>query len=217
MALFVICFLDNDILLKLSAFDLLDEIIAALHIDSENLRVLDTARFVFSSNRMVTRKYSQSVRDRAIQFVNNCQPVIVSDCDEFDVLTQLLDVGEATLVMATLDSDSFILMTGDKRCLQTVATRPEIADAYERLQGRVICLEQVLLRLIRSVGFEVVKARVIVAWDCDTAIKACFGSGMAATEAQVVDALDGYIEALRQDAPGLLADLSGSEGLNFRA
>jgi hypothetical protein len=65
----------------------------------------------------------------------------------------------------------------------------------------------VILVLIQLLGFEVVKARVVPMRDCDKSLKACFGSGELATEKNVVEALEGYIAALRQSAPGLLADM----------
>jgi hypothetical protein len=61
------------------------------------------------------------------------------------------------------------------------------------------------------VGIEVVKARVISAWDCDKSLQACFGSREQAIEINVVAALEGYIAALKLDAPGLLADIEQLE------
>jgi hypothetical protein len=203
----VICFLDNDILLKLSAVDLLDESIAALGFNPEDLRVLDTARHVFRHNRKVSTKYSEVVRNRAMEFVKTCQTIVPEATGEFIVLNRLLDVGEATLVAATCEVLPFVLMTGDKRCLQVLAAQVELAEVRERLQGRVICLEQVMLRLIQRSGFDWVKARVVPMMACDMALQACFGSGELATETNVVEALEAYIAALRQDAPGLLADM----------
>ncbi len=207
MAGSVIGFLDNDVLLKLSAFGLLDEAIAVLLLNPENLYVLSTAQHVFRQNRKVSAKYDESIRDRAIAFVKTCQMVTPEVSDEFTVLERLLDVGEATLIAATRGVASFVLMTGDKRCLQVLAVQTDLAEVSERLQGRVICLEQVILRLIQRSGFDWVKARVVPMMACDMALQACFGSGELATEKNVVVALEGYIATLRQDAPGLLADL----------
>jgi hypothetical protein len=46
----VLCFLDNDVLLKLSAFGVLDESIAALLLNPDNLYVLSSAEYVFRKN-----------------------------------------------------------------------------------------------------------------------------------------------------------------------
>ena len=208
MAWSVICFLDNDIILKLSAFDLLDMTIAVLKISPENLRVLDTAQHVFKRNRKVSQKYSEVTRERAIDFVKGCQTVKPVASPEFIVLDQMLDVGEATLVAATREVSPFIFMTGDKRCLRDLATKVELAEVAERLRGRVICLEQVTLLLIRQHGFETIKQQVLPILDCDISLKACFGSGEKAIERNVVEALEGYIMDLDKSSIGLLADLS---------
>jgi hypothetical protein len=44
--------------------------------------------------------------------------------------------------------------------------------------------------------------------DCDASLQACFGSGGLAIEENFVAALGGYVEALRLEAPRLLADMS---------
>ena len=208
MALSVIYFLDNDIILKLSAFNLLDAAIAALKISPENLRVLDTAQHVFKRNRKVSQKYSEVTRERAIDFVKSCQTVKPVDSPEFIVLGQMLDVGEATLVAATREVSPFIFMTGDKRCLRDLATKAELTEVAERLRGRVICLEQVILLLIRQQGFEIIKQYILPMLDCDTSLKACFGSGEKAIERNVIEALEGYITDLEKSSIGLLAHLS---------
>jgi hypothetical protein len=200
----VICFLDNDILLKLLAFDVMDEALGALRIKPEDLRILDTAQYVFQKSRKVSAKYSEAVRDRAIEFVKTCQTVAPEATDEFCLLSRSLDVGEATLVAATARISPFVLVTGDKRCLQVLATQRELGQVMERLQGRVICLEQVILLLIRRSGFAWVKARVEPLVEYDLALQACFGSGALATEVNVILALEGYIESLRQDSAELL-------------
>ena len=76
---------------------------------------------------------------------------------EFIVLDQMLDVGEAALLAATCEVSPFIFMTGDKRCLRDLAKKVELAEVAERLRGRVICLEQVILLLIRKQGVETIK------------------------------------------------------------
>ena len=211
MALSVICFLDNDIILKLSAFDLLDMAIAALKISPENLRVLEEAQHVFRKNRGVLKQYSEVTRKRAIDFVKSCQTVNPVASPELIVLNQMLDVGEAMLLAATREVSPFVFMTGDKRCLRTLAMKVELAEVAERLRGRAICLEQVMLLLIRQQGFETIKQYVLPILDgddCDTSLKACFGSRTQAIEENVVLALEGYLTALDKSSIGLLADLS---------
>ncbi len=207
----MIVFVDNDILLKLSACDLLSETIAALRCTNSDVRVLQTARFVFQHNRRVGDRYSEQGRLRAIAFVNCCQSVGEDNSDEFELLqvTDGIDIGEARLLAATQGLAIFLLMTGDKNCLASLGSMPGLEVVKGRVEGRVVCLEQVMLLLIQSLGFDLVKARVVPVMECDQSLKACFGSGVLAIEENVIVALEGYIETLRQAAPGLLADLSG--------
>jgi hypothetical protein len=182
---------------------------AVLRVSAADVRVLRSARFVFQRNRQVADRYSEQGRFRAVAFVKSCQTIVEEGGDEFERLqaTDGIDIGEARLLAATSELANFLLMTGDKRCLQVLAAQTELAEVRERLQGRVLCLEQVILRLIQRSGFDWVKARVVPMMACDMALQACFGSGELATENNVVEALEGYITALRQSAPGLLADL----------
>ena len=163
---------------------------------------------MFQRNSTVSKKYSNVTRERAIDFVKGCQTVKPVASPEFIVLDQMLDVGEAALLAATCEVSPFIFMTGDKRCLRDLAKKVELAEVAERLRGRVICLEQVILLLIRQQGVETIKQQVLPMLDCDTSLKACFGSGEKAIEQNVVEALEGYVTDLDKSSVGLLADLS---------
>jgi hypothetical protein len=67
-----------------------------------------------------------------------------------------IDRGEALLISATANVDVFWLTTGDKRCINAVASSG-LEDIERRLAGRVVCLEQVILKLIDREGFELVR------------------------------------------------------------
>jgi hypothetical protein len=207
-----ICFLDNDIIHKLVALNLFYDAIDALQVDRSNMQVLPTARYWFQGQKRKARQYSDVIWDVAIAVVAGCKPIRVekdADClVEIEYLSQFqneIHVGEQQLILATRSAPDFLLLTGDKVCMRAL---PQLkAEIYGRLMGRVICFEQVVLLLIRRLGFECVKAQVVPMRECDTALRACFGSGERSTEENVVMALEGYIEGLRREAPGLLADM----------
>jgi hypothetical protein len=212
-----VCFLDNDIIHKLVALNLFYDAIDALQVDRSNMQVLPTARYVFPKLKKNAKLYSDIVWDAAIAVVNGCQTIRVEldagALDETDYLEQFrneIHVGEQQLILATRSAPDFLLLTGDKVCMRAL---PQLkAEIYGRLAGRVICFEQMVLLLIRRLGFERVKAQVVPMRECDTALRVCFGSGERATEENVVMALSGYIEDLRGQAPGLLADMGWFEG-----
>ena len=72
------------------------------------------------------------------------------------------------------------------------------------MAGRVICFEQTLLRIIDRIGFDLVRTRVVPARNCDTALRAVFGSGLEATEATVRAGLASYIADLQGQTGDLL-------------
>jgi hypothetical protein len=207
-----VCFLDNDIIHKLVALNLFYDAIDALDIDRSNMQVLPTARYVFPKLKKKAKQYSDLVWDAAIAVVNGCQPISSELNAEYLIELEYLQgfrdeihAGERELILATRSAPDFLLLTGDKVCMRAL---PQLkAEIYGRLAGRVICFEQVVLLLIRRLGFERVKVQVVPMRECDTALRACFGSGERATEENVVMAWEGYVEELRRLAPGLLADM----------
>jgi hypothetical protein len=204
-----VCFLDNDALLKLVAGNLFWEAISSLGITQADLRVLPTAKFYFRKSRRLRQVYPESILERTLEVVNACYALTPTVDEELQRLQVVegIDPGEAVLIVATKTEPSFYLVTGDKRCLIALATAGELKDIRHRLKGRVICVEQLILRVIETQGFERGLTKVLPARDYDTAIKSIFGSGERATRENVLSALDAYIQDLRQVTEGLLADI----------
>lgn len=203
-----VCFVDNDALLKLVACNLFWEAVTSLGLTQVDLRVLPQAKYVFRTSSRVVRKYPQAIRDSAISIVEGCtkiQPKVSEELQRLQI--EGIDPGEIILFSATKYEDSFYLATGDKRCLTVLAADPQLIDIKQRLIGRVICLEQLILSLIYSQGFNEVLTKVLQAREYDGALKAIFGSGERATQENVLQALEGYIEHLRETTDGLLTYL----------
>lgn len=203
-----VCFLDNDIILKLATCNLFSEAISSLGLDETDLRVLESAKYVFLRNRKVKNKYPQSIRDNTILIVDRCQKIQPEISEEVGQLQiEGIDPGETTLISATKGVESFYLITGDKRCLIALAEASQLVEIRQRLLGRVICLEQIILKLIETQGFNEVLVKVLPGREYDTALKAIFGSGEKATQENVLQMLEGYIGELRIKTSGLLACL----------
>ena len=202
------CFLDNDIVIKLSAFDLFDGAITILNLDWEQLRVYSAAQYTFRGKSYIAQ-YSESVCQKAIAISQKCQKVEADNSIEFALLNKVknIDEGEAALIAATADKDIFWLTTGDKKCLKALATDPNLESVCKRLCGRVICLEQIILKLIEVKGFKFVRDRVLPMVSCDKSLQICFGFSSPAYEEDVIAGLNSYINEVRQQAPNLLADL----------
>lgn len=203
----VISFIDNDIILKLTTCDLFWEAMDLLGVQIADIRILTSTRFVFRSNKSIKEQYSEEVRNKAIELVKNLSTV---EADPSNPLFSLniagIDVGELTLIYRAISEPDFYLVTGDKRCLRALVKTPELATVREKLNGRVICLEQLIYKLIIDTDFEVIRSKVVPVRDCDTALKVAFGSGDRAEQPNVIWALEEQIKELNQECPNLLID-----------
>lgn len=203
-----VCFLDNDIIRKLIAFGLFDEAIALLQITKADLQILPSAKFVLDKQRKKQKLHTPEVWTEVMALVESCATISETNYDsvEAEQLEQFKDdihEGEVTLILATRGEIDFRLLSGDKKFIKALALIPD-KTIYNRLCGRVICLEQFVLKLIEVKGFRWVKERILPQRDCDTALKACFGSGEQAREANVRETLSSYIKEVTDAAPNLL-------------
>ncbi|MFN5503241.1 MAG: hypothetical protein ACK5AW_14380, partial [Pseudanabaena sp.] len=150
-------FVDNDVLLKLTACDLFWDAIALLQdqtsdvqpFDASDIRALASAEFMFKGSKSIKQRYSEEIRIKAIAIVKKLTPVEPDPLNPFSGLNiQGLDVGELNLIHAAIaksDQKGFVyLATGDKRCLKAFVKAPELAEAREKLSGKVVCFEQLI-------------------------------------------------------------------------
>jgi len=204
-------FLDNDVILKLTTYRMLDEALDCLKIDRSDIRVLASARYFFEKNKGVRKKHSDATIASAIEFVKSCVAISSQNNDEYRLLAEQIkndiDPGEATLIAATFQESASLLATGDKRCLKALANTECLDFIHKGLQGRVTCLEQIICKSIEIKGFDWVLDRVIPNLDCDKALKSAFGSGSYSQCEAVLGTLNGYIQDLQIISSGILSDL----------
>ncbi len=204
----MVYFLDNDVILKLTTYRMLDEALDGLEIDRSNIRVLDSARFVFEKKKELREKYSAAIREAAIDFVKQHVKIASQDSDEHRLLIGQngIDIGEATLITATIQESASFLVSGDKKCLNALVAK-DLDSIHKKMQGRVICLEQIICRSIQTQGFDWVLERVLPNLECDKTLKAAFGSGTKSQAETVLYTLNSYIQDLQVKSSGILSDL----------
>jgi hypothetical protein len=208
----VICLTDNDIIHKLAACDLLDEVLASLNLARTDVYVLPTAKYKFRitprSAAQGEHRYGAEIFIRIRDFLASVREINVPGLsEEIQLLAGVdgVDPGEAVLFAATAQFDQYLLTTGDKNSLRALVSTPDCHLIAQRLCGHVICFEQIVKRVIQHCGFSYVQDKVIPARACDTALRVAFGSGFDATEADVLAILDSYITELRSLSIDLLA------------
>jgi hypothetical protein len=60
-----------------------------------------------------------------------------------------IDTGEAILFSASVHYAACLIATGDKRSLRALAALPNAEVIIDRMAGRVICFEQIVMRIIQ--------------------------------------------------------------------
>ena len=197
-------FIDNDVLEKLASWDILEEGIQACQFPCDAVRVLPTLKFRLGlaghKNQKRRNKHPQDVLTRIKSFLAKTSECIDAPPTMLDALVDVanLDAGEALLFAQAAEVEGALLATGDKRSIEAVATAPGCAELAKKLTNRVLCLEQILLKTIGSLGFEVVKDRVVSssALELDTAVHAAFGSKMLAEEHVSCGGLERRVQTL---------------------
>ena len=198
---------DNDIIEKLAVCDLLDETLQSFEASPADVYVLSTLKFRIGGKRRAQSEQRLGVAavDRLLRFLALVQEIpkpLPADLLKLDDIMGI-DIGELILLSTTSLHSEYLFLTGDKRCLKAIVSHPECSEIALRIKGKVVCFEQVLLRLIEQFGFTTVLAKVADVRYCDTALRAAFGSGLQSTELNSVACLQSYVNELR----GLPMDL----------
>lgn len=207
----MICLSDNDIVSKLAIFDLLPEALEALEASPQDVLVLPTAKYKFgiAGKSQKKQKFSPEITQRIGDFLTSVREVECSDSAIASILQNVhgIDIGEAALFSAIPAYHGSILATGDKVSLRAIAGLPEAKPFVEsQLNGRVICFEQIILRIIKIKDFEYVKQKIVPCLDFDTAIRSAFGSRMDSTLDNVDRSLNSTISHLRKETGLILIE-----------
>jgi len=207
----MICLSDNDLILKLAVCDLLDETLTVLGARRDEVFVLPSAKHVLlrpiKSPDKAKARLGEAIYDRLRVFLDSVQVVSVvpspAEQQTFDDIVGI-DSGEAVLFSASAHYAEFLLATSDKNSLRALSASAVCQSICLRLAGRVICFEQVVLRLLDHFGFDSMRDKIVPARQCNTALRAVFGSGLDATEDNVRAGLASYIMDLRNQTGALL-------------
>ncbi|MEH2243740.1 hypothetical protein [Nostoc sp.] len=203
-------FTDNDVILKLAAYQIFWEMVASLNIKNENIRILPTAAKVFSGSRKISKQFKPTSIERAKQITDRCKTIddyAICSTSEYQMLasTDGIDVGEALLVAATQMEEDFYLLTSDKRFLKSLALS-SFNEVKQRLYKKAICLEQLIIHVIDHAGFDLVCRRMASADACDQVISEAFELGKQTKHQDAVKVLNQAIQDLRAKTGNLLID-----------
>ncbi len=232
--------LDNDIILKLATCDLFDETLTTFEIDATQIQILDSFKHKFASDRQIQRKrgnqankdYTQYQVKKALEITENYATLSEHNSDiDRNIYLKLynysqtsndkkdkIDTGEAILIshICYLSQQGYTnnyLLTQDKCCLRALI-KSGFTDITEHLDGRIWCLEQLILKYIEKFDFDVIQSKVYPVRDCDTNIKCIFGYSEKMPEDTVKESLKNEILKLKQETGNLLYPYPNFQELN---
>lgn len=196
--------LDNDVLLKLATYDLIDEALNALKVQPEQVSVLPTAKYSLlpAKNRLKRCKDEQTAV-RLEAFLKTCsvisQDAIAPELVDELVGIQSLDSGEAVLFAYAATHADTIVVTGDKRAISALMS----SDVTANIQGRVMTLESVF-QVMTALEVELVQVKVRAKPTADKSLTNVFGKSQAASVDSIREGLKSYINDIVKKTGGLL-------------
>jgi hypothetical protein len=196
--------LDNDALLKLAAYDLLEEALRSLQVAHDDVAVLSTAKYALlpAKNRLLRCK-DEDTADRLEAFLGACSVIPQDEIapELLDELTgiQSLDTGEAVLFAFAATNPNARVVTGDKRAIGALATARVASD----LQGRVMVVES-LFEVMTAREVEPVQTKVRNKPAIDKSLANIFGRTAAASVESVREGLASYVSYIARETGGLL-------------
>jgi hypothetical protein len=192
--------LDTDIFIVLSAAGLLDSIIRLLDFDAAHTRRLAALESQLTRGSGFREKYPREIREAALRSARII-PILTKRPQDAAVFQRLIsheriDDGEAFLFALLAEHKNWVLATGDKQAITTLATSPGLADIRNRVSGRVACLETVLPALLQQNGIETVAAAFNPLRAVNKTLSVVFSGGASTSESLCREYLDSYIRDL---------------------
>lgn len=211
--------IDNDALLKLVAFGLLDEVFSKLE-DNPNFFALGAARFVLL--KLVKKgSWSQPAQELedAITAAFDVLTIIEPTPDEISLAATFegsaqrlgvsLDVGESQLCAVLINRSLDYIVTGDKRAIVAANVLCSNEDSLQSLEGKFASLEQVILVLLAKSNVDRIRDSICREAAIDRALSSCFSCMSPEIGAESWRAgLSSYIAHLRAQAPIALSSIS---------
>jgi len=202
--------IDNDVILKLASCDLFWEGMDSIGLARSNVRVLSTAKPYFKNSRSVKRNYPEKGRLAAIDIASLCDCVPEASAQELILFDEIkgIDPGETDLITYGSTLGCCYVVSGDKRWPTALANTERLDPYCKKLSKKVICLEQIVLGLVRSRDFETLLPNLIQLGDVDKAMKYVFYPGLETKYESALEGLCSYIADLKRGTGSLLIEWS---------
>ncbi len=211
--------IDNDVLIKAAAYDLLEPLAADAAAGRGDICVLGAAPFV-CRDAIAKRKIAgnrAAIQTRLTAFFATVQAIEPTEAEiaraiEFEEAalkaSLSLDSGESQLAAILLARNLRTLITGDKRAIAALAKVVSGTAHAKQLEGKVCCFEQAMFRIAQTKGCLPMRAAICAEPDIDRAVSICFScKSQNPATSDCEPCLQSYIKDARANSAGLLAPI----------
>ncbi len=201
-------FLDNDIIIKLSAINSLNKIETIFNVSFESVFILPSASAYISKSKKIKEKYSIEVIKNALKAIEYYQviPENYLDQNKFIKLSGIdkIDSGEQILFSITTTSGDFLILTGDKNSIRELNSYPGLDNIRLYLKNKIVCLEKLILIFIKTEEISSLVKKVIDSRFCgDKTLELVFDQEDVSME-KIREGLASYFSDLKLDTGQLL-------------
>lgn len=198
---------DNDFLIKLARWDLLDEFVTSFGISASDIRAIPSlrGRLVTNGSANTSLCGNAAAAFRLQKFLSKASAPIPVD-NSFVVAAfgiSGLDAGEVTLLGALCGGGGTYFYTGDKNAIRALSGLN--GSQFEpKYKGKIICLEQALQFMINQLGFGNIRDKLCSDLDTDPGIANLLVGGAQTSEKTFSAGLLGQINSLQSQCGNLL-------------
>ncbi len=199
-------FVDSDIFILLSAAGVLEQLAGLLGFDQSEIRCLPALPHQLQRGRSFKRRYSDEARLSALKAAEKVQKI--EDRPKDDELVEKLissadiDEGEALLLAYLVEDESCLLTTGDRRCLISLSSNPELEDVRKAVAGRIVSLEVAVKMLVESGGVEAIASAFLCVRGANRTLGVIFSEGNMTNPEQCIRSIQSYLSALKGELGG---------------
>jgi uncharacterized protein YhhL (DUF1145 family) len=208
------CLLDNDVVLKIATFQQNHAFLDLLTIEGKLPAILGVGAYVVRQKASQSKRFQdpQKVKASVYSLLDGLEMIEPTEQEvelaaDFEASAMsaggAFDAGEAQLLAILLLRNSPVMATGDKRAVEA-SSHLKIPKALNKM----VCLEQIMIRLMHACDLTLVRAAVCAEPSTDKAISNCFACtsfGLYELElAAALEALQSYVNHLRQNSGEML-------------
>ncbi len=198
----MIYFSDRDVVSKLAACEFLPLIATLLGKPEQSLEIRYLASLKYSLSRPGKKLANKTYQRHLEKFCQSHRSIDGSTNihREQELFSGSMDPGEAVL-FAEAEETGGTVVTGDKVALKAYL---RVSNSAQRSKIKVVCWEQLLLRVHKTQGYEALRAGCCEGIECDKMLLLAFSNGLATLEDHALDCLHSHLRDVEKHSSDIL-------------